>query len=176
MTIDFVVHGDTGVAGPWALAAQPGDELVLQGPGGAYAPAADVDAHVLIGDEAALPAIAAACERVAPGAPVHVFVEVDGPDDELALDVPGRAVGALGVTARPARTLSGVRALRVVARGSGAGVRARRDGGGEGPAAAICATSAASSASCSRSPGTGGGEPDEEAFQADKRARIGVAA
>ena len=27
LTIDFVVHGDEGVAGPWAAAAQPGDEL-----------------------------------------------------------------------------------------------------------------------------------------------------
>jgi NADPH-dependent ferric siderophore reductase len=89
MAIDFVVHGDEGVAGPWALAAQPGDELVLQGPGGAFAPAADVDAHVLIGDLAALPAIAAACERIAPGTPVHAVVEVDGPDDELALECPG---------------------------------------------------------------------------------------
>ncbi|NMO89977.1 siderophore-interacting protein [Actinomycetospora sp. TBRC 11914] len=89
MAIDFVVHGDTGVAGRWALAAAPGDELVLQGPGGAYAPAADADAHVLIGDEAALPAIAAACERVAPGVPVQVFVQVDGPHDELALASPG---------------------------------------------------------------------------------------
>ena len=89
MVIDFVVHGDTGVAGPWAFGARPGDELVLQGPGGAYAPADDVDAHVLVGDEAALPAIAAACERVAAGTPVHAFLEVDGPDDELALDCPG---------------------------------------------------------------------------------------
>lgn len=89
MTIDFVVHGDTGVAGPWALAAQPGDELILTGPGGAYAPAVDVDAHVLIGDEAALPAIAAACERVAAGTAVHVFLEVDGPSDELPLTCDG---------------------------------------------------------------------------------------
>jgi NADPH-dependent ferric siderophore reductase len=89
MTIDFVVHGDEGVAGPWALAARPGDELVLQGPGGAFAPAADVDALVLIGDLAALPAIAAACERVAPGTPVRVVVEIDGPEDELALECPG---------------------------------------------------------------------------------------
>jgi NADPH-dependent ferric siderophore reductase len=89
MVVDFVVHGDTGVAGPWALAAQPGDELVFMGPGGAYAPADDVDAHVMVGDEAALPAIAAACERVAPGTPVQVFVEVDTPDDELALTSPG---------------------------------------------------------------------------------------
>ena len=89
MTIDFVVHGDTGLAGPWALAARPGDELVLLGPGGAYAPPSDVDAHVLVGDEAALPAIAAALERVTPGTPVHAFLQVDGPADELALDSPG---------------------------------------------------------------------------------------
>ena len=43
---------------------------------------------MLIGDLAALPAIAAACERVAPGTPVHAVIEVDGPDDELALEPP----------------------------------------------------------------------------------------
>ncbi|MEJ2885834.1 siderophore-interacting protein [Actinomycetospora aeridis] len=89
MVIDFVVHGDTGVAGPWALAAAPGDEITLMGPGGAYAPSADADAHVLVGDEAAIPAIAAALEQVAPGVPVHAWVQVDGPDDELPLPTPG---------------------------------------------------------------------------------------
>lgn len=85
MAIDFVVHGDLGVAGPWALAAEPGDVLVFMGPGGAYSPSPEADAHVLVGDEAALPAIAAALERVAPGVPVHAYVQVDGPDDEMAL-------------------------------------------------------------------------------------------
>src|SRR5918997_6773038 len=37
LTIDFVVHGDAGVAGPWAAVARPGDRLQLLGPGGAYA-------------------------------------------------------------------------------------------------------------------------------------------
>ncbi|CAA9286342.1 MAG: Iron utilization protein [uncultured Actinomycetospora sp.] len=85
MAIDFVVHGDLGVAGPWALAAQPGDVLVFMGPGGAYSPSPEADAHVLVGDEAALAAIAAALERVAAGVPVHAYVQVDGPDDEMAL-------------------------------------------------------------------------------------------
>src|ERR1044072_8959452 len=38
LTIDFVVPGDEGVAGPWAAAAEPGDELLLLGPGGAETP------------------------------------------------------------------------------------------------------------------------------------------
>ena len=29
LTLDFVVHGDTGVAGPWARAARPGDEMLF---------------------------------------------------------------------------------------------------------------------------------------------------
>ena len=89
LAIDFVVHGDLGVAGPWALAAAPGDELTVLGPGGAYAPSPDADAHVLVGDEAALPAVAAALERMPSGVPVDVYVQVDGPDDELDLTTAG---------------------------------------------------------------------------------------
>jgi NADPH-dependent ferric siderophore reductase len=85
LTIDFVVHGSAGVAGPWATNARPGDEIVMLGPGGSYSPADDVDGHVLIGDESVLPAIAVACGRIKPDIPVHVFVEVDGPADEIDL-------------------------------------------------------------------------------------------
>ena len=76
LTIDFVYHGDEGLAGPWAAAARPGDEVMFLGPGGAYAPSPDADWHLLVGDESALPAIAAAVERLPAGAPARVFVEV----------------------------------------------------------------------------------------------------
>jgi NADPH-dependent ferric siderophore reductase len=89
LTIDFVHHGDTGVAGPWAAAARPGDGLQLSGPGGAYAPDPAADWHLMVGDESVLPAIAASLRRVPAGRPVHVLVEVDGRDDEIALDSPG---------------------------------------------------------------------------------------
>lgn len=85
LTIDFVYHGDEGVAGPWARAARPGDAVMFLGPGGAYAPNPDADWHLLIGDESALPAIAAALERVPAGAPARVFVEVSGPEEEQKL-------------------------------------------------------------------------------------------
>ncbi|GAA3858038.1 siderophore-interacting protein [Saccharothrix violaceirubra] len=83
--IDFVVHGDEGIAGPWAAKAQPGDLLWFSGPGGGYAPDATADWHLMAGDESALPAIAAAVEALPPGAHVRAFVEVDGPDEELPL-------------------------------------------------------------------------------------------
>ncbi|SCX37478.1 NADPH-dependent ferric siderophore reductase, contains FAD-binding and SIP domains [Klenkia marina] len=85
LTIDFVVHGDEGVAGPWAASARPGDLLQLAGPGGAYAPSPDADWHLLVGDDSALPAIAAALPRLPAGAPAHVFVEVEGAGDEQHL-------------------------------------------------------------------------------------------
>lgn len=82
ITIDFVLHGDSGVAGPWAASARVGDTLHVMGPGGAYAPDPGAPWHLLAGDEAALPAIQAALEAMPAGARVHAYVEVDGPADE----------------------------------------------------------------------------------------------
>jgi NADPH-dependent ferric siderophore reductase len=91
LTIDFVYHGDEGVAGPWAAAAVPGDVLWLLGPGGAYAPDPEAPWHLLAGDESALPAIAASLERLPEGAEAHVFVEVAGPEEEIGLATAGDA-------------------------------------------------------------------------------------
>lgn len=89
LTIDFVYHGDSGVAGPWAAAAKPGDKLQLAGPGGAYSPDPNADWHLLAGDSSVIPAISASLARIPTGVTTHVFVEVDGPEEELALDSPG---------------------------------------------------------------------------------------
>jgi len=86
MWVDFVVHGDAGIAGPWAASAQPGDPFRFMGPGGAYTPDPAAGWHLLAGDESALPAIAAALEGMPPGAPVTAFVEVAGPDEEQKLE------------------------------------------------------------------------------------------
>ncbi|HHX83759.1 MAG TPA: siderophore-interacting protein [Actinomycetales bacterium] len=90
MAVDFVVHGDTGLAGPWAAAARPGDEIAFRGPGGAWAPDPDADLHLLVGDESAVPAIAAALDRLPADAAAEVFVEVEGPGAEIALPVTER--------------------------------------------------------------------------------------
>jgi len=81
LTIDFVHHGDSGLAGPWAANAEPGDELYFLGPGGAYAPDPTADWHLLIGDEAALPAIGAALEQLPDTAEVTAIVGSDEPQD-----------------------------------------------------------------------------------------------
>ncbi|MGW3663476.1 siderophore-interacting protein [Streptomyces sp. NPDC005141] len=86
LTLDFVVHGDEGLAGPWALRVQPGEVVRFMGPGGAYAPDTGADWHLLAGDESALPAIAAALESLPDGAVVRAFVEVSGPEEEQKID------------------------------------------------------------------------------------------
>ncbi|WP_242448367.1 siderophore-interacting protein [Cellulomonas sp. WB94] len=110
ITLDLVVHGDEGLAGPWADRAAPGDEVLLLGPGGDYSPDPSADHHLLVGDASALPAIAVALERLAATAPAAqgtAVIEVHGPDDEIALTAPaglsvrwvhqGIAVAGLGL-------------------------------------------------------------------------------
>jgi NADPH-dependent ferric siderophore reductase len=86
LTLDFVIHGDEGLAGPWAVRVQPGETVRFMGPGGAYAPDTTADWHLLAGDESALPAIAAALESLPSGAVAHAFVEVAGPEEEQKID------------------------------------------------------------------------------------------
>jgi NADPH-dependent ferric siderophore reductase len=89
LTLDFVVHGGHGVAGPWAAAAAPGDVLQMMGPGGAYTPDPGAAWHLMVGDLAVLPAIAASLERVPADVPVHVLVELDDDADRQELTSPG---------------------------------------------------------------------------------------
>ncbi|MDR1078145.1 MAG: siderophore-interacting protein, partial [Propionibacteriaceae bacterium] len=57
LDIDFVAHGDHGVAGPWAQRAQVGDQLALIDQGRGFSPAGESDFQLLVGDESAQPAI-----------------------------------------------------------------------------------------------------------------------
>jgi NADPH-dependent ferric siderophore reductase len=92
LSLDFVVHGDEGLAGPWAANARPGDVVYFSGPGGGYAPDPEADWHLLVGDESALPAIAAALEVLPASARAHAFIEVENAAEEQKLDVPEGAV------------------------------------------------------------------------------------
>ena len=86
--IDFVVHGDEGLAGPWAQNAKIGDLICFTSPGGLYTPDPEFDRQLLIGDETALPAISAAVLDMTPEMVGDIYLEVGGPGDHVELDVP----------------------------------------------------------------------------------------
>lgn len=85
MTVDFVVHGDVGIAGRWATNAKRGDLLQFLGPSGSYSPDPEAHSHLLVGDESALPAIAAALEHMPPGRRVLAVVVVDDEQHHIEL-------------------------------------------------------------------------------------------
>lgn len=88
LAIDFVLHGDDGVAGNWAARAEPGDPVVLSSSSGKFRPDPAADRHVYAGDESALPAIAAALEMLPRQAAGQVFIEVDSASDRQELNCP----------------------------------------------------------------------------------------
>jgi NADPH-dependent ferric siderophore reductase len=83
LTIDFVVHGDRGIAAPWAARAEPGDLLTMSGAGGAYRPDPDCDWHLFVGDESALPAICSALEALPADARGLAYLETSDPGEYL---------------------------------------------------------------------------------------------
>jgi NADPH-dependent ferric siderophore reductase len=89
LTIDFVVHGDEGIAAPWAARAEPGDVLAMSGAGGAYRPDPDCDWHLLAGDESALPAICSALEALPDDARGIAYLETSDPGEYLDAKLPG---------------------------------------------------------------------------------------
>ncbi|WP_019806543.1 siderophore-interacting protein [Saccharomonospora halophila] len=91
LALDVLYHGESGLGGPWARNARPGDEVLLLGPGGKYAPSADVDWHLFVGDDAAVPAIAASLEVVPEGMPVRALLSVADVAEEQPLPTKGDA-------------------------------------------------------------------------------------
>ena len=86
LALDFVVHGDTGIAAPWAAKAQPGDQLVLSGPGGGYSPDPTAQWHVFIGDLSGLPAISAAIESLPAEAKGVAYIEITEDRDIIKIN------------------------------------------------------------------------------------------
>lgn len=88
IALDFVVHGDEGIAGPWAARVQPGERVVFGGPGGAFSPDVAADWYLFVGDESALPAIARAIEALPATARGVAVLEARDASEEIALRRP----------------------------------------------------------------------------------------
>ncbi len=111
LDIDFVLHldGGSGPAAGWAAAAQPGDALTAIGPclrwgdclGIEFAPG-ESERVLLVGDETAVPAIAAILESLPEDIAGHAILEVPEAADFLDLQVPaGMSVNWLARGKRP---------------------------------------------------------------------------
>jgi|SRR5690625_1572560 len=94
--IDFVTHGDVGVASAWVQRAAPGDRCILVGPdrradsamvGVEWKPG-DATELLLAGDETATPAILSILADLPADARGHAFLEIPGPDDVLHAQTP----------------------------------------------------------------------------------------
>jgi NADPH-dependent ferric siderophore reductase len=88
LAIDFVVHGDEGIAAPWAARAEPGETLAMSGAGGAYRPDAGSDWHLFAGDESALPAISSALEALPADARGLAYIETSDSGEYLDAKLP----------------------------------------------------------------------------------------
>jgi NADPH-dependent ferric siderophore reductase len=88
LAIDFVVHGDEGIAAPWAARAEPGEVLTMSGASGAYRPDPASDWHLLAGDESALPAICSALEALPDDARGIAYLETSDPGEYLDAKLP----------------------------------------------------------------------------------------
>lgn len=75
LDVEFVLHGD-GPASNWAGQAQPGQTLIVAGPGPSYQVDPDAAWFLLAGDDAALPAIETILDALPASARAHVVLEV----------------------------------------------------------------------------------------------------
>lgn len=93
--VDFMLHtsGDNvahGIAAPWSLSAQPGDEITLTGPGPAKFINTDAAYFLLAADMTALPALTENLKRLPQDAQGLVFIEVLSEADKQDLVKPDK--------------------------------------------------------------------------------------
>lgn len=75
LDIDFVVHGTDGVAGPWATAARPGEEVAILDQGCGW-PHPEVGNVLLVADETGMPAVLGILRDLPAEVAVTAVVEV----------------------------------------------------------------------------------------------------
>jgi NADPH-dependent ferric siderophore reductase len=91
LDVDFVLHGDEGVASGWAARVRPGDLAGIAGLGGRTVRPAS--RYILAGDHTAVPALVNILASLPETATGHAFIEVPGPEEEQKLrHPPGVAV------------------------------------------------------------------------------------
>ncbi|MDT0499827.1 siderophore-interacting protein [Halomonas sp. PAR7] len=74
--VDFAMHAQQGPASAWASSAQPGDRILVAGPGGRKLISQEGDGYLLAGDMTALPALSVNLEELPEDAYGYAVIEV----------------------------------------------------------------------------------------------------
>ena len=115
LDIDFVVHGDLGVAGPWAQQAQPGHQVAIVDQGRGFDPQDDAESYLLVGDESALPAIVGILRDLPREARGLAIIEIPDMSDAQPTQAPeGFDVRWISRGERDAQSLPGTAALQAI--------------------------------------------------------------
>jgi NADPH-dependent ferric siderophore reductase len=88
LDVEFAVHGDAGVAAPWAATAPFGSSIGVGGPRGSAVISGAPGSWLLVGDETAIPAIRRFAALVPVGAPARIVIETVSAGREIDIDAP----------------------------------------------------------------------------------------
>lgn len=89
LEVEFAVHGDAGIAAPWAATAPLGSIIGVGGPRGSMVIAGRPDSWFLAGDETAVPAIRRFTAHMDQEATGRILIEVADAAHELTIAAPG---------------------------------------------------------------------------------------
>lgn len=113
LDVDFVVHGDEGIAGPWAIATNPGDPIAFVDQGHGWRPeaAAAADELLLVADETGMPAALGVLRSLPRNARGRAIIELADSADQQPVETrsqvqvewmtrrPGQAPGEVALAA-----------------------------------------------------------------------------
>lgn len=108
LDIDFVVHGDAGVAAPWSRSVQPGTPVAFIDQGCGYSPV-PADRQLLVADETGLPAVAGILRDMPRDSVGDAIIEI--PDLADAQETGAPEGMAVHWVVRPSGSRPGVTAL-----------------------------------------------------------------
>ena len=112
LDIDFVAHGDAGIASGWAARAKPGDRVALLDQGIMHNPTEGVDWQLFVTEESGLPAVAGILRDLPRDTRGHAFIEVASTSDVQETGTPAGV--EVHWVDRPAGERPGVAALAAV--------------------------------------------------------------
>ncbi|GAA1137279.1 MULTISPECIES: siderophore-interacting protein [Microbacterium] len=88
LDVEFAVHGDEGVAAPWAATAPLGSSIGVGGPRGSAVISGQPGSWFLAGDETAIPAIRRFAALLPADVPARIVIETVSASREVEIEAP----------------------------------------------------------------------------------------